>query len=112
MSTTLGNKAEHAAAAYLQSIGHEIVSRNWRTRVCEIDIVTKKAHRLHFVEVKYRSSNNQGSGIDYITPKKLHQMEFAAQCYVEEEKWQGDYSLDAIEVGGDFIVTEYLESVS
>lgn len=111
MSTKLGNKAEDVAAEYLKTLGHEIVSRNWRTRVCEIDIVSKKSHRLHFVEVKYRSSNSQGSGIDYITPKKLSQMEFVAQCYVEESKWLGDYSLDAIEVGADFMVTDYLESI-
>ncbi len=34
-----------------------------------------------FVEVKYRSSKYYGGGIAAITPKKLRQMQFAAELY-------------------------------
>ncbi len=35
----------------------------------------------YFVEVKYRSSVHQGGGFAAITPKKLRQMNFAAEVY-------------------------------
>lgn len=112
MSTAVGNQAESVAADYLIGIGHEILDRNWRTRVCEIDIVSSYRGVIHFVEVKYRSTQGQGTGLDYITPKKLTQMQFAAQCWVEDAKWSGDYVLSAVEVGHDFTVTHYLQSLT
>lgn len=111
MSTSVGNQAEEAAAMYLSERSHEIIARNWRTRVCEIDIVSKKADCIHFVEVKYRLNSNQGGGLEYITPKKLAQMQFAASCWVEEHKWSGDYVLDAIELSGNFQVQNYIEAI-
>ena len=71
MSTVIGNQAEDAAAAFLQEKGYKIVERNWRTRVCEIDVIAKKNHIMFFIEVKYRGSQRQGGGLDYIKPKKL-----------------------------------------
>lgn len=69
-----GQRAEEVAADYLAAQGYEIIERNWRTRVCEIDIIASKDRVMYFIEVKYRKSNSQGSGLDYITPKKLKQM--------------------------------------
>lgn len=111
MSTSVGTEAESAAARFLQSKGYQIIEQNWRTRFCEIDIVAKYRQQISFVEVKYRSTPLQGTGLDYITPKKLKQMTFAAQCWVEEHKWAGDYNLSAVEVTGDFDVTEFIDSI-
>lgn len=100
-----GRVAEEAAAEYLEQHGFEIINRNWKTRYCEIDIVAKKKKMIYFVEVKYRLSEAQGSGFDYITDKKLHQMRFAAEFWVNERGWKGEYGLAAIEVSGaDFRV--------
>ena len=108
MSTAIGNQAEDTAAIYLQEKGYEIVDRNWRTRVCEIDIIAKKHHTIYFVEVKFRSSDKQGGGLDYITPKKLQQMQFAAENWVQEKSYSGDYQLSAIAVSNDFTITEHI----
>lgn len=106
-----GHDAEKVAAEFLLVHGYEIIELNWRTPVCEIDIVAKRNKTIYFVEVKYRSNNNQGTGLDYITSKKLKQMEFSAQCWVQEEKWTGDYRLSAIEVSNDFKVTDFIEDI-
>ena len=50
--------------------GHEIIERNWRTRYCEIDIVSIKDDVLWFTEVKYRKNDDFGSGLEVITTKK------------------------------------------
>lgn len=104
-----GKEAEKIAAQYLEGLGFKILSQNWRTRVCEIDIVAKKSSQIYFVEVKYRLNSGQGTGLDYITPKKLKQMEFAANIWVSENSWPGDYCLAALEVSGDeYKITNFL----
>lgn len=95
-----GRKAEAAAAAFLVRKGCSIVDQNWRTRMCEIDIVAQRGNIVYFCEVKYRRNNFQGSGIEYITSKKLQQMQFAAESWVHAYSWQGEYQLCAIEVSG------------
>jgi len=108
MSTEIGKLAEAAAAEFLRlDYGLKIMHMNWRTRFCEIDIVaeTKKGRfnrskTIHFIEVKYRRNNLQGDGLDYITDKKLKQMQLAAEIWVNENNWIHDYQLDAIAVSG------------
>lgn len=78
----IGDEAEEEAARHLLTLGHSIKARNWRTKFCEIDIVSQKGDTVYFTEVKYRQSNRQGGGISAITPKKLQQMGFAAELYV------------------------------
>lgn len=109
-STSVGKQAEAAAAAFLHKKGYKILDNNWRTRWCEIDIVAQKKKTVHFVEVKYRQQDAWGSGLEYITPKKLQQMRFAAEFWVSEHDWQHDYQLSAIEVtGSTFKVSTFLE---
>ncbi len=104
-----GHIAESKAAEYLKSQGYKVLTTNWKTRHCEIDIVAQKDAIIHFVEVKYRVRNNQGSGLEYITRTKLKQMRLAAEMWVKENNWRLDYCLSAIELSGtDFRVTNFL----
>lgn len=99
MSTTAkGREAEEKVADYLRGEGHIIIAMNWRQRRCEIDIVSQKRKCVYFTEVKYRSSSSWGSGFDYITPKKLSQMHFAAEMWASENNWDGEMVLNASEV--------------
>jgi ribonuclease HII len=80
-SNHMGLLAEEETANYLSRNGHRIVERNWKTKYCEIDIVSVKNEVVYFTEVKYRKQSNQGGGLAAITPKKLQQMKFAATFY-------------------------------
>jgi len=91
-----GNRAEAFAAKYLKRLGFEIVARNWKTKWYEIDIVAKRGGCMHFVEVKFRSSDYAGKAISYITPRKLEQMRYGANSWVSEHEWEGDFQLDVI----------------
>ncbi|RYX79063.1 hypothetical protein EON76_03565 [bacterium] len=53
-----------------------MLERNWKTRYCEIDIVSSEPGTPYFTEVKYRKSADQGGGIAVIAKKKLNQI-----CY-------------------------------
>ena len=98
-SAKIGQDGEKIALIYLKSKGFKIIEQNWKTRQCEIDIIASKDERLYFVEVKYRSSNKWGGGLDYITPTKCKQMNFAALNWVQLHDYSGDYALSAIAVG-------------
>lgn len=78
----IGDKGEQVAADWLAADGHEIIARNWRTRYCEIDIVSVKGEVLYFTEVKYRKNDDFGDGLAAITAKKQRQMRFAAELFL------------------------------
>jgi uncharacterized protein (TIGR00252 family) len=102
-TTFIGKDAESRIADFLKANKFKILAQNWRTRVCEIDIVARKDKIVYFVEVKYRSSDKQGSGLEYITPKKLGQMHFAAEIWNQQNDWEGDYRILGAEVTDDKI---------
>lgn len=105
-TTETGRKAESAAAEFLQRKNCKIIVQNWRTRMCEIDIIAQRGSVVYFCEVKYRKTNNQGAGLDYITPKKLKQMQFAAESWAHANSYRGEFQLCAIEVSGlDFRIS-------
>lgn len=102
MSTATGRAAEEAAANYLVKLGHRVIARNWRTRWCEIDLITQRSATIYFVEVKYRRGNAQGDGLDYITPTKLKQMHFAAEYWLSgNDNNAQDFRLAAISLTGE-----------
>ncbi len=113
LTTDIGQKAEQAAADYLNDHGYTVLDRNWKLhKQCEIDIVAQKAGEVYFVEVKYRQTNNSGAGLEYITPDKLKRMRYAAVQWATKHAWRGGYELSAIEVSGrDYEVTNFIENI-
>ena len=82
LAATVGRRAETVAANFLSGHGHKILTRNYKTRLYEIDIISQKGHCLYFTEVKYRHSNCAGDGLTAITPPKLAQMKRAATDFL------------------------------
>ena len=61
--------------------------------------------------MKYRRSDDQGSGFDAITTPKLRHMTRGAHIWVDESKWHGEFVLSAVEVGGpDFVIMGFIEN--
>ena len=100
----IGDRGEQAAADWLTTDGHEIIARNWRTRYCEIDIVSMKDDVLYFTEVKYRKNSRYGDGLAAITNKKQRQMRFAAELFmIKHPQHEGrDMRMLAIAVDRDY----------
>lgn len=98
----IGDVSETAAAEYLQADGYEILDRNWKTRICEIDIVARRDDVYYFVEVKHRKNDKSGDGLAAITPKKLNQMKKSAELYALMHKLtDADLRLMAISTFGE-----------
>jgi putative endonuclease len=77
MQTTkqrLGAFGEDSAAAFLIERGYEILARNFRSEIGEIDIIARSGRWLVFVEVKTRSSGDYGDPFEAITTSKLKRM--------------------------------------
>lgn len=107
-----GHQAETVATTFLRSKGYKIIEQNWRTRQCEIDIIASRRKAMYFFEVKYRQNTGQGSGLEYITAKKLQQMRFAAEYWVAQNNWRHEYQLGAIEVSGEsYEITEFVTDI-
>ncbi|NTW61332.1 ribonuclease HII [Candidatus Saccharibacteria bacterium] len=110
-SKNIGNQAEDFAAKYLIKKGHKIIAKNWKTKRCEIDIVSRLHDKLFFVEVKYRSSRDQGGGTSAITSQKLRRMRFGAEIYLAHNNLRDiDAELAVISVSGQpMIIEQFLE---
>lgn len=76
VSRALGNHGERCAVRYLESLGLEIVERNWRCPRGELDIVAfdPSDDTLVFVEVKTRSGPGFGSPLEAITYAKARRL--------------------------------------
>ncbi|MCD2425879.1 YraN family protein [Niabella pedocola] len=78
----LGKHGEDLAAAYLTQSGYTILFQNWRYSHYEIDIIATKNNKLHFVEVKTRSSKEFGYPEESVTKKKFRYLQQAADEFL------------------------------
>jgi len=107
----IGNASEEVAANELVRQGHKIIERNWKTKYCEIDIISQKGDVIYFSEVKHRKNDKEGDGLAAITPKKLQQMQFAVRLYAHNNPLSDvDLRLLAVATTGEVpCVTDILE---
>jgi putative endonuclease len=69
-SQNLGIEGEEIARKHLLKKGYEILDINWRFKKLEIDIISKQADTIVFVEVKTRSNDVFGDPEVFVTKKK------------------------------------------
>lgn len=106
----IGDAAETVVASYLLETGHKILYRNWKTKFCEIDIVSLKNKTLYFTEVKYRTRQAQGGAIGAITPTKLEKMKFAAELFMSSGRFENyEQRLAVATLNGSSRLDQYLE---
>jgi putative endonuclease len=79
-----GAMGERIACDFLSNNGYEILEKNYRCREGEIDIITKQANTLIFVEVRTKKSGLFGSPEESITAAKQEKLKVLAQLYIQE----------------------------
>lgn len=77
-----GNAGEDAALAYLQQRGLRLVTRNYRCRMGEIDLILRDRDTLVFAEVRQRRSSSFGGAAASITTSKQRRIIAAAGHYL------------------------------
>ena len=77
-----GNCGEDAAVKYLKRNKYIILERNFNVHGGEIDIIAKKGGYVIFVEVKTRSNDDYGGGLEAVNYTKQQRMIKTAQFYM------------------------------
>ena len=78
-----GQRGEALAAAYLRQKSYDVIERNWRCSVGELDIVAMDKEILVFVEVRTRTGQRFGSAEESVTPAKQRRLIELAQSYLQ-----------------------------
>ena len=99
----MGLAGENLAAVYLETKGHNILCRGFRTKVGEIDLITEEGSRIHFVEVKTRTGTKYGRPGEAVTKEKLKRIRNGAEVFLSRFKEPRDTSIDVAEIIVNYI---------
>jgi len=95
----LGKNGEEIAVEYLKSLEYQIITRNFRCRFGEIDIIAYKDHTYIFVEVKTRKSLSFGRPAEAINRTKKNHLLNVAHFFIQYRRLNGcNFRFDAIEI--------------
>lgn len=84
-----GKAGEELAKLYFEKAGYQVVHQNWRYRHWEIDLIASKKNILHFVEVKWRSSNKYGYPEESVSRGKIRNLlDAAAEFQYQFPEWK------------------------
>ena len=79
----VGRYGERVAARFLSDAGLEIVDRNWRCPVGELDLVARQGRLIVFAEVKTRSSDAFGLPAEAVSAAKADRLRRLAVLWLE-----------------------------
>lgn len=97
----IGDRGERIALHFLLAKNWRCLANKWRChQVGEIDLIMEKNKQLIFVEVKTRTGENFGDGIDFVDDEKINKMTAAAEEFLLRNRRYKNYNwrLDAIEI--------------
>jgi putative endonuclease len=80
----VGQYGEQLAERRLRSAGLEVLDRNWRCPLGELDLVCRDGDDLVVVEVKTRSSELFGSPLEAVTDRKAARLRRLAARWLAE----------------------------
>jgi len=95
-----GQWGENLATDFLVQSGWEILSRNWRYRRAEIDIIARDGNILVFVEVKTRSGTSFGHPEISVDRRKQRLLIDAAMAYMRASGFESEVRFDIISIVG------------
>jgi putative endonuclease len=82
----LGAAAEQIAADFLRAQGLEILERNFRRRLGELDIIARDGDVLVIAEVRSRSSDQFGGAAASVDPRKQARLIRAASQLLQQRR--------------------------
>ena len=89
----IGALGEQLAVEHLESLGLRVLTRNWRCRYGELDVIAADdaARVVVFVEVKTRTSDRFGGVEQAVTPQKARRLRRLAGVWLATQavRWAG-----------------------
>jgi len=111
----LGRLGEDIAAEHLQRQGLVLLSRNWRCRRGELDLVLTDGIRLIVCEVKTRSGRGFGNPAEAVTKHKASTIRLVTRYWLAEHRMRWcEVRFDVVAVqcrpGAEPLVEHYVEA--
>lgn len=99
----IGGRYEDLAVAYLREQGYEILERNYRDRLGEVDVIAREAGYLVFVEVKYRKDQRSGYPEESVFARKQQKIRHTASYYLYRHGYgeETPCRFDVVSITGD-----------
>jgi len=73
----IGQSGEDLAENFLKNLGYQILAKNYRTQLGEIDIIAQEKNELVIVEVKTRKTSDFGYPEEFVTKSKIQKIKKA-----------------------------------
>jgi putative endonuclease len=100
LKTLLGRSAESDAEAFLKTQGLKLLTRNWRCRFGEIDLVMQDGAPTVFAVGRLRSRSDFGGAAASVTPAKQKKLLAAARQYLSTLKTLPSCRFDVVALTG------------
>ncbi len=100
---SLGKKGEDLAVTLLKAMKYQILERNYRCLLGEMDIIAREKGSLVFVEVKTRATKDFGGPAAAVHEKKQRQLSRVALLYLNHKKIrdvQARFDVVAVDLSG------------
>ena len=103
----IGNIGEGIAVKFLENKGFFVLSRNYKRKFGEVDIIAQKGKVIHFAEVKSVRSAQAGDVTrenggyrpeELVHPGKLRKISMVANEYMANKPDNLDYQIDVVAV--------------
>lgn len=78
----VGPAGEEAAAGWYRARGYEIVARNWRSRLGEVDLLARRGDVVVVCEVKTRRGSAHGAPFEAVHERKRAKLRALAELFV------------------------------
>jgi len=82
----IGQRGEEMAVSFLKGLNYQILERNYRCKLGEVDIIARDNDTLVFIEVRTRSSLDFGLPQESINRRKRHQISKVALEFMLRKK--------------------------
>ena len=92
----LGASGEALAEDYLRGLGYEIIGRDVRTPLGQLDLVVMDGKTLVFVEVKTRAGHGFGLPQEAVDAKKIRKLRQLGLYYLKMRPHRGPVRFDVL----------------
>lgn len=89
--TISGEDAEYRAGRWLEDRGLELVTRNFRCKLGEIDLLMRDGPTLVFVEVRYRKRHHFGGSLESVDRRKQQKLLRTAEYFLALNRHYRDF---------------------
>lgn len=102
MSWLRGVDAETRALRHLEARGLKLVTRNWRCKGGELDLVMTDGATLAVIEVRSRARSDYGSALESVDARKQGRLVHATQLFLaaHPEHAQREVRFDVVTLDG------------